>query len=397
MDKPLVGQSTKNIIEINGKRYDAVTGTFLGSAPHGTSSTASKKAPVSRSIDGFSRSRSAVRTHAAPLHPSLSPAQQKQNAARTAHSPAIHAVPHKPQQAKTLMRTAVKKPDIKSPAHIKAQTRTDILAKVPAQVVAPKLSHSTVDPKRLKKAAQTIKSPSVSKYSPASKLTTIAPVSAMPAATALYAPAAATPRHPSPTRQISPIPTIPVSPARSNVKQPDIFEHALARAKSHEQTFDNKNSPQRKKSSRLSSLVTATMGLLLIAGILAYFNAPALSMRMASNRAGFSAKLPGYSPAGYTFGDLSFGPGNVTVSYQAEDESRKFDITQKVSGWDSQALLTNFVSSANKAYQTYERAGRTIYLYGENTATWVDSGIWYTVNGNSSLDKNQLLELAGSI
>lgn len=135
---------------------------------------------------------------------------------------------------------------------------------------------------------------------------------------------------------------------------------------------------------------------MLIVGVVAYFNVPALSMRMASTRAGFQAKLPGYSPLGFSFGNLSYGPGNVTVSYKSDD-SHKFDITQRTSDWDSQALLSNFVASANKAYQTYERAGRTIYFFGNNTATWVDNGVWYTVNGNNSLSKNQLLDLASSL
>jgi hypothetical protein len=178
-------------------------------------------------------------------------------------------------------------------------------------------------------------------------------------------------------------------------RQPDIFEEALASAVSHEETFTG-TAERKRGSHRIAGFATATLGVLLIAGVIAYFNAPGLSVQLASYRAGFDAKLPAYSPAGFSFGDLSYGTGNVTVSYQSDD-SRKFSIKQQTSDWDSQALLTNFVASANKAYQTYERAGRTVYFFGDNTATWVDNGIWYTVNGNNSLTKNQLLDLAGSI
>jgi hypothetical protein len=290
------------------------------------------------------------------------------------------------------MRSAVKKPAILSPAQLKAQTPTDILARTPQQTVAPKASHSTVDPKRLKKATQMIQSPAISRYSPTStvaSLTTAAPYVSKPAHPGGRHEQFAASGH----RTVNSVPTIPVAPVSHAAPQPDIFEQALARATSHEQKHTGKKAGKR---GRVTGMVTAVMCLLLLIGAFAYFNAPALSMRMASNKAGFNAKLPSYSPAGFSFGNLSYGPGNVTVSYKA-DESRKFDITQRTSGWDSQALLTNFVSSANKAYQTYERAGRTVYLYGNNTATWVDSGVWYTVNGNSSLTKNQLLDLAGSM
>ncbi|MDB5181768.1 MAG: hypothetical protein JWP13_531 [Candidatus Saccharibacteria bacterium] len=358
-----MGNNIKNTIDINGKRYDAVSGAFLGQA--GAAQRTSGKF-----VDGFrpvsqSNTQSAVK----PLQ-------------RAPHSPASHAVAHKPEPTHTLMRSAVKKPRITAPSVIKAQTRTDILAKTPKQIVTPKLSHTGVDPHRLKKATQMSKSPVVSRYGTAHN-----PTQAM----------AFTPS----TNQVAPrltqtmsTPVIPVAPVRQHAKPTDIFEQALAQATSHEQKFDDK---KKGKGRRIRSLITASVSVLLVAGMIAYFNAPALSLKMASTRAGFEAKLPGYSPAGYQFGDISYGPGNVTVSYEAADKSSKFDITQKVSDWDSQALLNNFVDTANKAYQTYERAGRTVYFFGNNTATWVDSGVWYTVNGNNSLTKNQLLDLAGSL
>lgn len=288
------------------------------------------------------------------------------------------------------MRTAVKKPVIQSPATLKAQTRTDILARTPQQSIAPKLSYNSVDPNRLKKAARMVQNPSVSRYGDVTPVAS-APVSYAPQNTPPLKQALASfmaPKHAA-------VPAMPVQEMRvPAARKPDIFEQAVARATSHEETFDDRNI--RRKGTRFGLILSGIMSLLLLIGVVAYFNVPQLSLRLASTRAGFDAKLPSYSPVGYSFGNLSYGPGNVTVSYKAGD-ARKFDITQRASQWDSQALLTNFVASANKAYQTYERAGRTIYFFGNNTATWVDNGIWYTVNGNNSLTKNQLLDLAGSI
>lgn len=352
-------------MEINGKRYDAISGSLITPSGAGVR--------TGQSIDGFRRVSQPAQA-----------AATKPAAVREAHTPARHVTAHRPEPARTLMRSAVRKPDIKSPQQIKSQMRTDILARVPKTVVAPKASHLSVDPRRLKKANRMVKSSVVSHYGPQKPgevPATMPPVSARP----VYA-------QPLAARSV---PAIPVSPVREQVGQPTIFEQAIANADSRTDSFEAAK-PRRKKGGRIAGVATAVMSLLFVAGLFAYFNAPALSLQLASRRAGFEAKLPGYSPAGYSFGDLSYGPGNVTISYQA-DGPQKYAITQQVSGWDSQALLTNFVSSANKAYQTYERAGRTVYFFGNNTATWVDNGVWYTVNGNNSLSKNQLLDLAGSI
>jgi hypothetical protein len=59
-------------------------------------------------------------------------------AANPPHSPLHHVAAHKPAPSKTLMRSAVKKPRIQSPAQIKAQSRTDILTRVPKQSITPK-------------------------------------------------------------------------------------------------------------------------------------------------------------------------------------------------------------------------------------------------------------------
>lgn len=375
-----MGNSTGNTIDINGKRYDAVTGQYLG-----PSTLASRVHHKAVQIDGFSKR---ARSMDIAVRPSIT---AKPAAPKAAHAPASHIRPHQPQRGKTLMRTAVKKPEIIAPSRLKALTRTDVLARVPEQTVPPKVSVAAVDPKRLQKASLASKSPSVSHYASESLLPSVGKnyfdIQTSGDRAALVG------------TQINPGHGAPHRPADSvgsrHGSKRNIFEQAIEKATSHENTYDG---PKSKKRGRLAGVATFTMAILLLAGIVGYMNMPLLSLKLAASRAGVNARLPGYSPAGFTFGNLSYGPGNVTVSYTAGPGSdRKFDITQKVSDWDSQALLTNFVASANKAYQTYERAGRTIYFYGDNTATWVDGGIWYTVNGNNSLSKNQLLDMAGSL
>ncbi len=351
-----LGNNTKNIIDINGKRYDAVSGAVI------------------QTIDGF-------RPAKAPSAPPLAPAAVRK---REAHAPAAHMSPHKPQKAATLMRSAVKKPDLRT-NKLAAQTPTDVLAKVPAHQIRPKLSHASVNPHRQKRAKRVMQNPAVSRYGNMSTVDSLA--ARQPALTPL-----------GPRTSLAPatIKDNPVRPISHITKQPDIFEQAMARATSHEQV--HKPVVRSKKRGRFTTVVSAGLLVLLVIGTFAYFNAPELNLRLASSRAGFEARMPNYSPAGFSFGNLSYSEGNVTLSYKdGSNETRRFGITQRVSNWDSEGLLSNFVTSASKAYQTYERAGRTVYFYGNNSATWVDSGIWYTIDGRDSLTKNQVLDMAGSL
>lgn len=358
-----MGNNTKNIIDINGKRYDAFSGEVV------------------QSIDGF---RPAPKT---PSAPPLAPSKQ------VSRTPASHLAPHKPQRAATLMRTAVKKPNLKS-NRIVAQSPTDVLAKAPAHQVATKLSHSSVNPHREKRAKRVIQSPAVSRYG---NIRAVDSIAGGQAALAAFTPATTQlPSKATTGAAASYSRETPVRPMHHVTKQSDIFEQALARATSHEQEHHKVKS--HKKRGPLTTLVTGSLVVLLALGVFAYFNAPQLNMRLASSRAGFEARLPNYSPAGFSFGNLSYSDGNVSLNYRdGNNEQRTFNITQRVSNWDSEGLLSNFVSSATSAHQTYERAGRTVYFYGDNSATWVDNGIWYTIDGRGSLTKNQVLDMAGSL
>ena len=65
--------------------------------------------------------------------------------------------------------------------------------------------------------------------------------------------------------------------------------------------------------------------------------------------------------------------------------------------WDSQTLLQNFVSTSGQPYDAYKAAGRTVYVYGNGNATWVNGGVWYEVSDNGALSKDQIIQLANSM
>jgi hypothetical protein len=96
-------------------------------------------------------------------------------------------------------------------------------------------------------------------------------------------------------------------------------------------------------------------------------------------------------------GPIQYKPGEVTINYKTHSDDRGFNVVQKNSSWNSETLLDNFVSATNKPYQTFQSNGRTIYIYDGNKATWVDGGIWYSIDGQSNLNSDQLLRIAASL
>jgi hypothetical protein len=119
-------------------------------------------------------------------------------------------------------------------------------------------------------------------------------------------------------------------------------------------------------------------------------------MRVAAARSGVHISLPGYKPSGFAVGKFTYSPGTVAFDFSSHD-NRAYNVTAKTSNWNSETLLDNFVATNNKDYQTLQAGGRTIYIYGNNNASWVNNGIWYQLTANGSLSTNQVLDLAQSI
>ncbi|GAC1387045.1 MAG: hypothetical protein NVS1B7_6140 [Candidatus Saccharimonadales bacterium] len=351
----------KNIIELNGNRYDASTGTMIiADSTKTVASTLQKSVLGTGSLDGVSRVR---RPNSVAIQP-----------ARLVHK--------KPENSKTLMRKSVKKPHniIKDSGHHQASHSTTV-----ATTNIEKSSKTTVNPVRVARAHDTIKSTLISKFSDALPRTYGIPnllplkIAAPPEATAIGKIAARASAQP--------------------------FQRAIEQATSHNQTPLKKKPIHHRVAKKLHvsptiiSVSSATLAILLIGGFIAYQNVPNLAMRIASTRAGVHASLPGYKPSGFAMaGPIQYKPGQIIISFKSNSDSeRKFSITQSTSAWNSETLLQNFVAVKNQAYQTFENNGKTIYIYNGSNATWVDGGIWYNVQGNSSLNSDQLLRIAASI
>ena len=334
-----------DIIELNGYKYDAKTGAMLCRAD-GKSAM--------KHIDGFARrTKSTPSKTVTPKKPTPS-----------------HAVHQKTSKSKTLMRHAVKKPSV---AHKQEQQPSHELQK---RVTTP-------DPQRLARANQAQKSPHISKFGVFKPTTE--PLEVKQAPEPINSKSAETEQKRA---------LLPLSP----------FDMALQNARSHEQQHINSTSFRRRlaKNLRLSpraATITAGLVVVVVAGIFfANQHMPTLAVRLAATRAGVEARLPGYRPAGFSLaGPIEYSSGEITLEYQSNSDDRRFRVVQKKSDWNSQSLLENFITASEKNYQTFQDKGKTIYIYDGNNATWVSGGVWYQVEGEASLNSDQLLRIASGL
>jgi hypothetical protein len=107
--------------------------------------------------------------------------------------------------------------------------------------------------------------------------------------------------------------------------------------------------------------------------------------------------LPGYQPAGYSLGQLSYSAGSVATQFESNSDGRHYTLTQKASPWDNQTLLDSYVKPNNAHYEAVPTGDLTIYLYGNGAASWINHGLWYTVQSDGSLTHDQLVSLAKSL
>lgn len=335
-----MGKPHSTVIEINGKKYDARTGKIVGQQ----TPLASSRTP--QSVDGVTRSAK--------------------------HSKDVH---HKSSKSKTLMRHAVKPPHkahasvtpdeirrIKSPQHV-VQTVANSVQPYPAS-----------NDQREKRASSIKQNSLVRRFSDIG---------------AISAPAPVTPQKMN--VQPAPIHAQPKSKAES------VIEKGLKNAQSHSQPA-HKAKKTRRKGTKFASIASASLAVLLLVGFFGYQYAPNVAMHYATARSGVNASIPGYNPSGFSLNNhIQYTPGQITLTFRSNSDERQFNIVQRESTWNSESLKTNYVANVDKNVQVYEDKGRTIYIYNNSNATWVDGGVWYDIQGNSQLNSDQLIRIASSM
>lgn len=384
---------TNNFIELNGKRYDAVTGAFLGvgSQPSPTAKPLASymKASPNRGkvMDGVVPSKAA---HAAVAH-ALKPLAPKPVVAHHI-KPIAH---HKPQSAKTLRRDIVKPPAIKPQKPLKLQQPTDLVQHKPGELtVVPKLSSDVVDPARATRAQHVPQSPQIERFRKPQT-----PRAAHHSALTPSRPINRSMEPVSHTRSPIHVETRHVLPVNKPAAT-DIFEQAIAYAKSHEQPSPKAIGHQKAKRShrrqkKIAGVFASIAMLAALSGFIFWQNRADIELQLASARSGVPASMPAYKPTGYAVKGMTYSPGTVTIGFKGNTGS--FNVVQKSSNWDSETLLQNYVATSGQAYSAYSAAGRTVYVYGNDNATWVNGGIWYQINDQGQLNKDQLINLATSM
>jgi hypothetical protein len=142
----------------------------------------------------------------------------------------------------------------------------------------------------------------------------------------------------------------------------------------------------------------AGLAILFIVGTLVWRNLPAVAVHVASAKAGVQAAVPAYTPDGFSYAKLHYVPGAITMQYVAKDQpTQNFVLTQQRSNWTSATLEANELPKDGNV-QTSEVKGTTVYIYGEhNDAAWVNRNILYSLKNKANLTSDQVLKIAQSL
>ncbi len=187
----------------------------------------------------------------------------------------------------------------------------------------------------------------------------------------------------------------------SDIIKTEAIQSALDSAPKKQRSPRREKSNVRSKKQRFNralSFASSGVALLMIAGYFTYMNMPNLSVRVAAVQAGVDASYPNYRPSGYSLaGPITYDDNKVAMSFGSNGTSDNFILTQTRSGWDSTAVLENYVvPKVGHNYITTASGGLTIYSWNGNAA-WVNDGILHTIEGTAPLTPNQLGRVAASM
>lgn len=359
-----------SVIEINGNRYDAITGQLIGAVKK----MASQVNPAGRVIDGFIKKPSANR--ASKPDPKVAAKRRVvQNAA------------HQPQKAQTLMRNAVTRYAQAFTSNNTSQPKARSTSPKPGQVLRAKIVPKNAKVNRFNKplfaTRTTAREDAVTgRVIRPAKLSTTRSASLV-AATA------------------QPLPSLVASLSPRRLEY--LLDEALTRADYHKDLLRRQlagNSPwgRIKLMSKWLTVGVSSLVIVLLAGFFAWQNIPQVSMRVAASEAHVSAAVPSYTPLGYSFtAPVSRNGQAVTIKFTSTDNTaQNFSISQQTSNWDSATLAAN-IGSKNTQVQTSQINGTTVYIYGaSDNARWVNHGVLHTLDNHASLSSDQILKIAGS-
>ncbi|MCA9327032.1 hypothetical protein KDA14_00725 [Candidatus Saccharibacteria bacterium] len=342
----------KQVVHVNGKAYDAVTGRRIdGIVPP-------PKKPAGKTGHGNQASKPKAR-------------QSSLDSRDINHTQA-----HQPQHAQTLMRHAVKKP---APGLKKQLHPTHALAHQQPQAITVKHAVYSVDKARLHRANQVEKSHHVSRYHGGNEVKpvfTTMPFQAAPQDMPGAEPPAAPP----------PLPTN---------KPDDMFEKAIENANHYIDIAARKTHLKKKTRRHAFSMAAGTLALLFIAGFAAYQNTPGLQIKVAGIRAGVATATPNFQATGFAYDGARAQDSKLVIGLSGGNH--QYQLTEQATNLSSEDMIKHVSAtdaSGTPNYEVVEAGASTVYRLGEGQATWVKDGIWYQIHGDQGLSDDQLKNLA---
>lgn len=346
-----MNKKNTNTIEIKGQLYNAVNGIPL---QPGTPTPAQSSVAI-------------------PIKHIPSTHTIKQSTAAHRRHPAKDVAHHAPTNSQILMRSIVKKPASNLKRHLKISESTDqIVSKTSYTAAHSHMSLAAQHHERSQRAATIQQSERISHFVTPSV-------------------------NPTPQSFPSVIATeqsLPQAAAPAPAKSPTdlLIERALSQATSPEQP------PPKATKLKWSRVALMTAPVVIVALlIIGSRSVTDLQLRVASAKAGFSTSLPAYHPAGYSLGQLSYNSGIFASEYHTNGSTESYTVTQKKTSWDSQTLLDNYVLTTAARYQIVQLGTRTVYLYNDGNATWINGNIWYQLNSDGSLNESQIINVVNSL
>lgn len=276
----------------------------------------------------------------------------------------------------------------------------------PAPAAAPIITTSkTID--RSEKAQTTPMSEALQKFSKAAEATPPTSVEPTPAPSpspepaspplisadiaASQTPTPPLPAEPTAAPEPAPAPSSSPSPATPAVSGPELPNAVATQIDANQKLAAPAPAPKAGLSA--SGVAAAALSVAILGGYIWANNYPGYTVRNASSKAGLAAALPSYLPSSFHLaGPISYAPGQLTLNFSGGD-SGSLTLQQTKSSWDAQALLENYVSRKSNQYLSVQSHGLTVFLYNGNQASWIKDGVWYSLEGDNHLGRDQVLKI----
>jgi len=385
--------SSTQTISLNGRRYDALTGRLLGdiedrSHQINTSSTKIQSIRHPRnikSVDGFSNAASTKNHNAkSTIHHKLSTAKKT-----TEH----HIAPHinrVTQHSKTLMRDAVKKPEL-----VTLKAHSEVAKTKINRAVARGVAASAPTRQAVRTHAQAFRN---SEF--------VAKVNELTV----------------PANPIVPNPEVIQTTANSEVHLKNIDHLASIDAGLdlesifHEASLKltDSHAPISKKeirfydalaekfhiSVRVLFISSIALFLIICGFLINTIFANNINIYLADTNTGIQGILPTYAPKGYGVQRISYArgkpTGTVDIVFSNSQSGQYYTLDEEATTWDSSALASRVViPTVSNNFKTYQVGGRTVYVFNQE-AVWVDAGIYYILQNKANLNNTQITQIVST-